>query len=395
MNNEIPLSLLKAAAKVLYESNETHIEVDGVKKHRFNSHGDPIHSTEEGIRNFHKWFGEGSVNVVNAPFSEENGRPQVLYHETNKENEEPIKRNGFDLNKAVARATDEQMPDGVFLKHNSERIGVSFKDKEHQMPLYARNKNPAYFMDRDELEKTMVSENPHYAQLRKQHSETNEHFNKLTDSQWKNLGTGTEEEQAKKEEEHSKTLDEWENKINSISAEMRKTVRDHLKSKGHDSLIMINDKGTRGRNVMTQVIFDPSDVKHASENSGEFGESNIISEETEYVYPIQENPLKKARRERSEFNKVLLVDANRFKEVFEKDQNESLPWSQRRLENLRNLVNSGTKIDAYPEVGIDDFGNRLSVNDGRHRISHAAELGLKIPVSVREEDLEKVKQKLM
>ena len=56
-------------------TNETHIDVDGVMKHRYNSEGKPIHSTDEGIRNFHRWFGD-SDSV------DEQGRPKVFHHGT-------------------------------------------------------------------------------------------------------------------------------------------------------------------------------------------------------------------------------------------------------------------------------------------------------------------------
>jgi hypothetical protein len=51
------------------------IEVDGVMKHRHNSLGQPIHPTDEGIRNFHRWFGDSSV-------VDEHRRPLVVYHGT-------------------------------------------------------------------------------------------------------------------------------------------------------------------------------------------------------------------------------------------------------------------------------------------------------------------------
>lgn len=56
-------------------TNDTHIDVDGVMKHRYNSEGKPIHSTDEGIRNFHRWFGD-SDSV------DEQGRPKVFHHGT-------------------------------------------------------------------------------------------------------------------------------------------------------------------------------------------------------------------------------------------------------------------------------------------------------------------------
>lgn len=52
------------------------IEVDGVQRPTRNSNGQPIHPTEEGIRNFWRWFGDSKV-------ADDQGRPLVVYHGTN------------------------------------------------------------------------------------------------------------------------------------------------------------------------------------------------------------------------------------------------------------------------------------------------------------------------
>lgn len=51
------------------------INVDGKERPTTNSNGQPIHPTEEGVRNFWKWFGDSKV--VDAE-----GRPLVVYHGT-------------------------------------------------------------------------------------------------------------------------------------------------------------------------------------------------------------------------------------------------------------------------------------------------------------------------
>lgn len=75
MINNLPESLIAAAKKVLTESKHPMIDVDGEAKHRLNSEGQPIHHTDDGIRNFHRWFGD-SDSV------DEHGRPKVFYHGT-------------------------------------------------------------------------------------------------------------------------------------------------------------------------------------------------------------------------------------------------------------------------------------------------------------------------
>jgi hypothetical protein len=51
------------------------IEVDGQERHRLNSEGKPIATTDEALRNFWRWFGESKV-------VDEQGRPLVVYHGT-------------------------------------------------------------------------------------------------------------------------------------------------------------------------------------------------------------------------------------------------------------------------------------------------------------------------
>lgn len=57
------------------------IEVDGKMKHRHNSMGQPIHHTEDGIKNFHRWFGDSKT-------VDKHGRPNVYYRMTDSDRTE-------------------------------------------------------------------------------------------------------------------------------------------------------------------------------------------------------------------------------------------------------------------------------------------------------------------
>lgn len=52
------------------------INIDGKERPTTNSNGQPIATTEQGLRNFYKWFGDSKV-------VDEQGRPLVVYHGTN------------------------------------------------------------------------------------------------------------------------------------------------------------------------------------------------------------------------------------------------------------------------------------------------------------------------
>ena len=60
---------------------ENTIIIDGKLRSTVNSKGLPIAQTEEGIRNFWKWFGDSKV-------VDEQGRPLIVYHGTNQDFDE-------------------------------------------------------------------------------------------------------------------------------------------------------------------------------------------------------------------------------------------------------------------------------------------------------------------
>ncbi len=70
--NSTILSQNSALRQSTQYTNPT-IEVDGITRPTTNSAGNPIHSTEAGIRNFWAWFGDSKI-------VDEQGRPLVVYH---------------------------------------------------------------------------------------------------------------------------------------------------------------------------------------------------------------------------------------------------------------------------------------------------------------------------
>lgn len=130
------------------------------------------------------------------------------------------------------------------------------------------------------------------------------------------------------------------------------------------------------------------DVTNTHLQGDQFNESI----ESDDLYPIKEGPLQKKRREYGGYQ-LMTIDAQKFKNKFEQQHSEPLNWNKHRLERLRELYHDGAKIDDHPLVGIDHF-NRVAVTDGRHRITHAAELGKKIRVAIHPDDIEKMREHL-
>lgn len=91
------------------------LDVDGTMRPTRNSNGQPIHPTEEGVRNFWRWFGDSKV--VDAE-----GRPLVVYHGTS------AQFDVFDISKLSSRnegpgfyfTTSEAVASGYVNRSGSE-----------------------------------------------------------------------------------------------------------------------------------------------------------------------------------------------------------------------------------------------------------------------------------
>lgn len=129
------LSLTDAAdAPTQSPINMQGVEVDGVIRSTANSEGQLIHPTEEGIRNFWRWFGDSKV--VDAL-----GRPLVIYHGTRAGEFDEFKpniRKGEQLGFGVHFATEKSFAD----KYASDDM-IARKGKSPQVyAVYVNGRNP-------------------------------------------------------------------------------------------------------------------------------------------------------------------------------------------------------------------------------------------------------------
>lgn len=106
------------------------IDVDGVQRPARNSNGQPIAATEDGIRNFWRWFGDSKV--VN-----EQGRPLVVYHGTNAD------FNEFDPEAQGSSGQGSGEP-GFFFEASPDNAARYTRqgDGANVMPVYLALKNP-------------------------------------------------------------------------------------------------------------------------------------------------------------------------------------------------------------------------------------------------------------
>ncbi|MGL5735497.1 MAG: hypothetical protein ACRCYS_11575 [Beijerinckiaceae bacterium] len=103
------------------------IEIDGVQKPTRNSEGKQIAATEEGVRNFWKWFGDSKV-------VDPDGKPLVVYHGTNAQFE------AFDVQKIGSSATAEGY--GFYFAENEDVAKGYERDGGSILQTYLAIANP-------------------------------------------------------------------------------------------------------------------------------------------------------------------------------------------------------------------------------------------------------------
>jgi len=115
------------------------INVDGIDRPTTNSNGKPIHPTEEGIRNFWKWF--AGSKVVDAQ-----GRPLVVYHSSLEDIERFNKTGkfmGHTGTSGISVTDNPEMANRYLDRYGTTRYDGKLFDK-NMMALYVKAENPLY-----------------------------------------------------------------------------------------------------------------------------------------------------------------------------------------------------------------------------------------------------------
>jgi hypothetical protein len=142
---------MKTFKQFLKEQEENHpmIDVDGEQKHRNNSEGRPIHHTDEGIRNFHRWF-EGSKAT------DEHGRPSVMYHASTYGDIHEFNTHGGAFGKAgygsyFSNKHGSNMFADYGQKFQMDRSAQGDEKKTNITPVYLKMNNPYHAAHVDDL----------------------------------------------------------------------------------------------------------------------------------------------------------------------------------------------------------------------------------------------------
>jgi hypothetical protein len=118
----------------------TEIEVDGVTRPALNSEGRPIHWSQEGVRNFWRWFGDSKV-------VDEQGRPLVVYHGTTADVEKFVLAYsgsdgvGYDV-PAIFATTDKNLASDYALNKFDRKIADAMREMQR-----FKNENPGVYND--------------------------------------------------------------------------------------------------------------------------------------------------------------------------------------------------------------------------------------------------------
>jgi hypothetical protein len=220
---------VKTLSQFIAEEAASHpmIEVDGKMQHRHDSEGKPIHPTDEGIRNFHRWF-------VGSHAVDKHGRPQAFYHGTVHD------ITHFDGDKA----------------RGNEHYGTSkgthyFSDSPHNASTYAGARTD---MTGRVTHASGANVNKVYLRMAKP-LKVNAKGNNWREVPFKG--------------DHVTTDD----------------IVDHAKSQGHDGAIIKNVVDTAGEHKKKQTtvaVYHPTQIKSATGNNGDFHiMSNHMGESTE------------------------------------------------------------------------------------------------------------------
>lgn len=220
-------------------------------------------------------------NKRSGSLSNGDGTRLNVWHQTSKKAADSIKRQGFKIDIVGARASDDTMPNGVFLKFDQSPIGVVKKENTVvQIPVEAETGNMLRVMDRKHLTLflSLNQDSRHSEAIIEKESIDNDYKMK-TDEMFKEIdetykemrrqpeGSDSKNILKQKMEEKEKLLDstiaEWGRISDEKSAKAREISTKILKERGYDSILMERDVGGPfdNRVVRTLVVLDPKKVK--------------------------------------------------------------------------------------------------------------------------------------
>ena len=225
-----------------------------------------------------------------------NGEPMVLFHQT----EGDITQ--FDPRHPGAGTSDHMTPFGIFLKPTPNDIGLRGK---LQIPLFASIRNPLVFENRTDLVRWLEENVPGYKAGADQLKDIDWEYGRKNDKAWEvdekvfldlreqRINKEITEEEFRRrfdeyQSESQKVLDEWSEASRELAVQMKDLIGTYLRGSGYDGVHIRKDAGSFGRVVETYIALEPSQVKSAADNNGDFDPENPDTRFRKTVTPEQD-----------------------------------------------------------------------------------------------------------
>ena len=285
-------------------------------------------------RQFIRWFGdwqnspETASKVVNP-----DGTPKVMYHQTSKD------FTVFNTNNERAGKNDSETPTGMFFKTNDNDIGV---EGSKQMAVYLNARNILEFKNRDEARSYWTKNVEGYSELQKQYDEIDKRYEKIYEEEeakgdkwyeehYDDLVSGKiSDEEALRimDEPLSKILEEWKSETDPIRRKQKALITNYVRKSDYDCVHLVEDGKANGNMVETYIVFEPTQIKSATDNIGTFDGSN-----PDIRYSLSETD--------SNGNKLSETDESKeYSKFVEKFFGTTYNWNETGY-----LLNNGKKLD--------------------------------------------------
>lgn len=192
----------------------------------------------------------------------ENYNKYRLFHETSQENYASIMKDGFKLIDGERAYSDPLVPYGIFFKDNDKSIGLF--DNAVQIPVEVEFENPIIFDDRDDVKRYMSEKDSCFKENIELHDSIDDKYGKMSDDMIEEFSKSDMSRADKAEKlktDHTELLKVWSQEIDEAGKKCRECITNYLLSNNYDSMIILKDKGSWGREVKTYISLKDDNIK--------------------------------------------------------------------------------------------------------------------------------------
>ena len=233
-------------------------------------------STAKLLENIESSKGKGEKLLDCSKVVDENGEPLVVYHQTS--NDFTV----FNTNNERAGKYDNETPTGIFFKTSDRRIRV---EGSKQMHCFIKADDVLTFVDRNEISAYWKDNVVGYGYLQSKIDEINRKYkteserleaqnDELYKENYKDIAAGNLSEAKSKdlsevEEKLENIYAEWDNQLNQLMRKQKDLITAYVNANKIEGIHLLNDE-----NVDTYIVFEPTQIKSATDNVGTFDSSN-------------------------------------------------------------------------------------------------------------------------